>query len=217
MSRKRARELAAKFIEAGDPIGWFEALYAEAQDDPAIVPWADLKPNPVLVEWAGKHSIVSKGARAIEIGSGYGDNAEFLAQLGFGVTAFDISPTAISVCRRRFPASKVDYRVADLFEPPPTWSGEFDFALEAYTLQVLPGGLRAAAMKNMARLLKPDGSLLVICRGRDESDPKGEMPWPLTRIELEEFVRLGLRIKEFQDFLDAESPPVRRFLAYYGR
>lgn len=137
--------------------------------------------------------------------------------MGFAVTAFDVSPTAISSCRRRFPSSRVDYRVADLFDPPPNWLGRFDLVLEAYTLQVLPKDLRAAAMKNMARFAKPDGSLLVICRGRERSDPEGEMPWPLLKGELDEFARLGLSRKEFQDFMDNESPPVRRFLAYYAR
>ncbi len=217
MSRKRARELAAQYIGDGDPIGWFEALYAEAEGDPSIVPWADLKTNPILAKWAETHPLLTNGARAIDIGCGYGDNAEFLARLGFAVTAFDISPTAISACHRRFPVSRVDYRVADLFDPPPTWSGNFDFVLETYTLQVLPGGMRAAAMESIARFVKADGRLLVICRGREERDPKGEMPWPLIKIELEEFVHQGLRLKDFRDFMDNESPPVRRFLAEYIR
>lgn len=217
MSRKRARELAAKFIGNGDPIGWFEALYAEAEGDPAIVPWADLVPNPIFREWAEKKSLAGGGSQALEIGCGYGDNAEFLARLGFAVTAFDISSTAISACRRRFPASPVEYRAADLFDPPPEWTGRFDFVLEAYTLQVLPQNLRAGAMKQMTRFIRPGGGLLVVCRGREENDPKGEMPWPLVKGELDEFDRLGLRRKEFRDFMDNESPPVRRFLAYYSR
>jgi len=217
MSRKRARELAANFIGDGDPIGWFEALYAEAEGDPSIVPWADLVPNPVFREWAEKNSISGGESQALEVGCGYGDNAEYLARLGFAVTALDISPTAISACRRRFPASPVDYRVADLFDPPPDCLGRFDFVLEAYTLQVLPPNLRSGAMKQMVRFVKPRGSLLVICRGREESDPKGEMPWPLVKGELDEFARLGVRRKEFQDFVDNESPPVRRFLGYYAR
>jgi len=32
MSRARARELAKTFLELGDAKGWFEALYAEADD-----------------------------------------------------------------------------------------------------------------------------------------------------------------------------------------
>jgi len=49
MRRARARELAKTFLERGDAKGWFEALYAEADDDAERIPWADLIPNPHLV------------------------------------------------------------------------------------------------------------------------------------------------------------------------
>ncbi|WP_313934260.1 MULTISPECIES: hypothetical protein [Nostocaceae] len=38
-----------------------------------------------------------------------GDDAEAPAKLGFEVTAFDISPTAISWCQQWFPDSSVNY------------------------------------------------------------------------------------------------------------
>ena len=43
------------------------------------------------------------------------------------------------------------------------------------------------------------------------------MPWPLTRKELEVFEHVGLRLEDFKDFLDAETPPERRFRAIYRR
>ena len=49
MSRTRARELANDFINRGDPKGWFEALYVEAGGNAQQIPWADLVPNPQLV------------------------------------------------------------------------------------------------------------------------------------------------------------------------
>ena len=47
--RRRARELAAEFIQKGDPIGWFEALYREAEQGKSTVPWVDYHPTPPLV------------------------------------------------------------------------------------------------------------------------------------------------------------------------
>ncbi len=52
MSRHRAQQLASEFLARAGAKGWFEALYAEAGDDYAAVPWADLAPNPNLVEWS---------------------------------------------------------------------------------------------------------------------------------------------------------------------
>ena len=144
--RKRARELAKDFNERCDPLGWFEPLYREARTNSALVPWADLAPNPHLV------AIDGGGRRALKVGCGLGDDAEQLASWGFEVAAFDISPTAICLCRERFPASRVEYVVADLFDPPPPWAARFDFVLESYTLQVLPAGRRREAVGRICSL-----------------------------------------------------------------
>jgi len=48
-------------------------------------------------------------------------------------------------------------------------------------------------------------------------EPEGELPWPLTRVELNEFVRAGLTEVAFEDFFDNEEPPTRRFRVLYSR
>ncbi|MDZ7952448.1 hypothetical protein [Nostoc sp. DedQUE09] len=42
------------------------------------------------------HQPFASGQKALVIGCGLGDDAEALAHLGFEVTTFDISPTAMS-------------------------------------------------------------------------------------------------------------------------
>jgi SAM-dependent methyltransferase len=146
-----------------------------------------------------------------------GDDAEFLATLRFDVTAFDISPTAIDWCRRRFPNSKVRYQTVDVFRAPAKWQQAFDFVFEAYTVQVFPGDLRERAARLIGQFVRPGGTLLVVARGRDPHDDPGQMPWPLTRAELTAFAAAGLREVQFEDYLDAEDPPVRRFRVAYRR
>lgn len=215
MSRHRAQQLATEFLARADAQGWFEALYAEAGNDYAAVPWADLAPNPNLVDWSITQGLKGAGKTALVIGCGYGDDAEFLAELGFEVVAFDVSTTAIAQCNQRFPNSPVSYQVANLLNPPATWTQGFDFVLESYTLQVLPSALRAAAISKISRLIPSLGQLLVIARGREETDPPGKMPYPLTCRELALFEELGLSNQSFEDYLDNENPPVRRFRALY--
>jgi 2-polyprenyl-3-methyl-5-hydroxy-6-metoxy-1,4-benzoquinol methylase len=210
--RTRARQLAAEYLAKGDPTGWFEPLYREAEGGASVVPWAELRPNPNLLK-----PVSSVGKTALKIGCGFGDDAEQLAEWGFLTTAFDISETAIQTCRRRFSLTRVQYVTADLLHPPPGWLHGFDFVLESYTLQVLPPELRAAAMENVAGFVKDGGNLLLIARGRDENEPRGEMPWPLTRKELNHFTGIGLRELSLEDYQDAEDPPVRRFRALYIR
>ncbi len=200
----------------GDPLGWFEVLYATAGGDSSIIPWADLTPNPNLVSWLDQQGVAGAGRTALKIGCGLGDDAEELSRRGFHTTAFDISPTAISWCRRRFPGSTVCYVEADLLRPPDEWAQGFDLVLESYTLQVLPAYLRGEAMRRVAGFVAPGGTLLVIARGREPDEPEGTMPWPLTEEELTVFEEAGLTELRFEDYWDDEDPPVRRFRATYG-
>ena len=43
------------------------------------------------------------------------------------------------------------------------------------------------------------------------------MPWPLTRTEMDSFCQAGLVELGFEDYIDEETPPVRRFRATYAR
>ena len=67
----------------------------------------------------------------------------------------------------------------------------------------------------MASLVKASGHLLVIARGRDAQEAEGSMPWPLARGELAELEDFGLREISFEDYMDQEQPPVRRFRVLY--
>ena len=199
-------------------MAWFEELYAQVESSGhSVVPWADGGANPNLVDWLDREQLDGAGKSALVVGCGLGDDAEELRRRGFEVTAFDVSPSAVSQAAKRFPESAVEYLVADLFEAPPEWTRSFDLVHESYTLQVLPRGLRARAVGQLAGFVAPDGILLMIARARDAADELGEMPWPLTRTELEAARRFGLERIEFDDYLDDERPRVRRFRAAYRR
>jgi hypothetical protein len=53
-ARQRTKEMQAEFAARGDALGWFDALYEEANGDNEKIPWADLKPNKFLRAWAEK-------------------------------------------------------------------------------------------------------------------------------------------------------------------
>ena len=216
--RARVRELAAEFIRKGDPLGWFEALYQEAERGDGTVPWADQEPNPRLIEFWKAHPLETAGKRALVVGSGFGDDAEQLAAWGFKTTGFDISKTAIEATKKRYPETRVEYVVADLFQPPAGWLRAFDFVLEIYTVQALPANLRPGAIEKIAQFVSPGGRLLVIARGRAEDEPEGQgPPWPVTCEELDGFRRAGLEEESFEDYAEPEPPWVRRFRALYRR
>jgi SAM-dependent methyltransferase len=213
--RTRARELAAEFIRKGDPTGWFEPLYQEAEAGKSTVPWVDLCPNPYLLGFWKAHPQQTAGKSALVIGCALGDDAEQLSSWGFQTTAFDISETAVRAARKRYPNTAVEYLPADLFAPPALWNHKFDFVLEIYTLQTLPAALRPPALNKMVDFLRPAGLLLLIARGREPSDPEGQLPWPLTRSELSAFAAAGLDELSFDDLRDPDDPAVRRFRVLY--
>ena len=210
----RVQELAQKSYARNDPTGWFEELYSTAVGDESAIPWAKLQVNPNLASWIEK-DLQGRGKTALVVGSGLGDDAEALAELGFEVTGFDISPTAIAWCQRRFPNTKVNYIVDDLLQPSQIGDRQFDFILESYTLQALPASVRPQGMKTIARLLASGGTLLIICRGRDADEPTKDLPFPLTKEELTYFEELGLQRVEFEDYIQPKDSSIRRFRVEY--
>lgn len=198
-----------------DSTGWFEAVYANANHNPDAVPWANLSPYPEFIEWAQQNTIEGNGRQALVVGCGLGDDAEALANAGFDVTAFDISPTAIKWCRERFPDSDVAYQVADLFETDGSWQAAFDFVLEVRTVQSLPPPMHEDAMKHVAGHVAPGGTLLAICKGRLPETAVEGPPWPLTKRQLEAYQDSGLQEVAFAERLLRKAPPLWTYRAEY--
>jgi SAM-dependent methyltransferase len=179
----------------GEPSGMFEAIYAGAETGGAKPPWDYGAPRPQLVEWAEARDLTGGGREALVVGCGYGSDAELLARLGFRTTAFDFAPTAIAAARQKHPASEVNYLVADVLDLPSEWQHRFELVVESLTVQSMPPEQHSAAAQNIAALVAPAGTLLVLATARDErSDVKGP-PWPLTRAELEEFANGDLTLR----------------------
>lgn len=214
---EHTRELAAASLAAGDPTGWFERLYSEAERGEATVPWDRAAPQAVFVDWARRSIPDGTGRRALVVGCGLGRDAEYLAGFGFAVTAFDISATAVRTARARHPGSPVDYVVADLLDPPAAWRHAFDLVLESITVQALPDPPRAAAIRNVGTLVAPGGTLLVIAVSREPGQDFTPPPWPLLRTELDGFAADGLDLAQLELVPDATTPTLRRWRAEFRR
>lgn len=210
--KRRADALRAEFDEAGNVMDWFEACYEQAEGEPALVPWAHQIARPEFVEWLENLPAEKRTGRALDVGCGLGDNAVRLAEAGFNVTAFDISKTAIEWAQKRFPDINIEWRVADLVDPPKDFFGAFDLVNETYTLQALRPPYREAAIKSLAMFVKPGGTLLIVGRGRHDDEPENPPPWPLVCDELKPIEEAGLELVGFDDFhTERKGRPVRHF------
>ncbi len=199
---------------------WFDDLYASASRGERAIPWDRHAPNPLLTGWLAGNPPPAKPGRAIVVGCGPGEDAHPLVDAGYRVTAFDISPSAIDIARQRSPGAVIDFHVADLFNLPPEWTAAFDLVIESQDIQALPVSLRSEAIEKVARLVAPDGRLLVIAFAGTH-DGEGALvdgpPWPLARADLDQFTRHGLELTVLDQFDPTGDMPLRRWRAEYHR
>lgn len=212
-----ASRLAAESIAAGDPTGWFESLYAAAAAGQTSVPWDLGTPTRYLTQWAAARALRGEGRSAVVIGCGLGDDAEFIAGLGFQTTAFDISPTAIVSARHRFPRSAVYYQTADLLNWPKEWHQAFDLVVESMTLQALPDPPRADAIAGIGGLVAVGGTLIVIARACEPGQAIDGPPWALTRAEIDAVGGHDLETVLIEDVTNPEMGWPRRWRAEFRR
>ena len=213
---ENARNIASQFAESGDAVGWFEELYRRAEGNNEYLPWADLEPNKYFKAWAKSTELKGDGRTALVVGCGLGDDAKFLADLGFQVTGFDISPTAIEWAKKLYPDANIRFETADLFNPPAGWLHAFDLVLEVYTIQPLPLEIRPQVIDAIAGFVAPGGRLVVVTRGRADDEQPEEMPWPVSRRDLKRFEENGLVQVGFVE-MDGEEDEPNRFVVEYSR
>jgi SAM-dependent methyltransferase len=218
MNDRDALRTQAGKLAVADAANGFELLYQAAARGEFTIPWASHAPNRWLAGWATARSLRGTGRTALVVGCGFGDDAEFVASLGYSVVAFDISPTAIDGARSRFPGSPVDYTPGDLLNPPGSWLGAFDLVVEIYTIQPLHGTARSTALSMLPRLVVPGGTLLIIAHATEESAPERDpssFPWPLTRAEIDSAAG-HLHPAKIELLSNDETPPTLYWRAEYN-
>ena len=216
-SIEHARRLAEGAVARDDATSWFEDLYAAAEGGTTTVPWDRAQPQTLLTGWTGDRRIEGRGRRALVVGSGLGVDAEHVASLGFSTVAFDVSPTAIEMTRRRFPDSTVDYVAADVLDPAAEWVGAFDLVVESLTVQSLPRDLHPRAIAAVASTVAPGGTLLVVASADHGDEPPDRPPWPLTPDEIAAFAVGGLRMVSIEDLREPDDPRAGRWRAELRR
>ncbi|MGZ4132305.1 MAG: class I SAM-dependent methyltransferase, partial [Actinomycetota bacterium] len=117
--------------------------------------------NPILVDETADLA----AGRALDLGSGEGGDAVWLAEHGWRVTAVDFSDVALSRARTLAEARglRVNWVLADLLGYEPT-QGAFDLVAMMY-VHIAPSG-RREVRGHAGRALVPGGVLLVVAHDR---------------------------------------------------
>jgi len=134
--------------------------------------WDQRYSGPDLVWGAGPNRFVADElaalppGRAIDLGTGEGRNAIWLAERGWRVTAVDFSAAGLARAARLAAERgvSVDWVQADLLDYQPA-PGSYDLVLIAYLH--LPSASLAQVFRAAAAAVAPGGTLLVIGHDRD--------------------------------------------------
>ncbi|MGG2461066.1 class I SAM-dependent methyltransferase [Streptomyces sp. RGM 3693] len=105
------------------------------------------------------------GATVADLGCGPGHVAAWLAAHGTKTVGVDLSDTMVEVGRHRYPT--VEFRQGDLLELPAE-DGEFGSAVAFYAIIHLEPGELHRAFKEVRRVLRPSGLLLLSFHIGDE-------------------------------------------------
>lgn len=139
------------------PRNW-EERYAQGEN-------LDFTPSPLLVEVAE----MATPGRALDLGSGHGRNALYLARLGWSVVAVDASRAAIQILRKRSAAAQlpVEARVANLE------TGEFAIQPSGYDLICDFFYLQRNLFPQIREGVRPGGVFVAEIHLRDDSAKDG--------------------------------------------
>jgi tellurite methyltransferase len=119
------------------------------------------RPSPLVVEVT---SGLAPGT-ALDLASGPGRNALYLAERGWRVTAVDGSSTAIEMLRGNNPS--IDARLVDLE------TGEFELSPRGFDLVLSCYYLQRSLIPAMQSALRAGGLLIMIARLADAGQPQG--------------------------------------------
>jgi SAM-dependent methyltransferase len=159
--------------------------------------WDERYAGPELVWGAGPNRFVAgelaelPPGRAIDLGTGEGRNAIWLAERGFTVTAVDFSKVGLARAAGLAAARgvSVDWVHADLLNYRPA-AGAYDLVLIAYIQ--LPADRLTALARTAAAALAPGGTLLAIGHDRDNLTRGHGGPQDLSVLWTADLVTAGL-------------------------
>lgn len=191
-----------------DRHGSWDAVYRDLK--PEDLPWNAGGPDADLVRFVEAEKIPV--GRAIDLGTGPGHDAIFLAKKQFQVLAIDISPAAIELAKANAKRAgigvAVDYRVEDVLKlssPPESAT----FVNDRGCFHVLAPADRQAYIERVYRVLAPGGQLFL--RTFSDKEPPGPGPHRFTRKELEELFSSRFH---FLDIREGEFTGLKKPRAY---
>lgn len=170
---------------------WNES-YASGQ-----LPWDTGEPEPLLVDFVTAGGVTP--GPTLEIGSGTGTNAIWMAQRGFDVLGVDVSPLAVERARAKMDGRALRCRFAagDFLAGPPA-DGPFQFVFDRGCFHVFDEpGERQRFAAHVAVVLAPGGLWLSLI-GSTEGPARDVGPPRRTARDVTQAIEPALEIVELR-------------------
>lgn len=181
----------------------FESSYQER------APWDIAGPQPAFVGLEEKGAI--RGS-VLDAGCGTGENALYLASRGHEVWALDFVPAAIE--RANVKAMErglsVHFQVGDALKLDQL-GRTFDTVIDCGLFHTFSDEERPLYVSGLARLVRPGGSVHIVCFS--DQEPPGEGPRRVTQQEIRDAFRDGWQVTKIEEsrFTTTDHPATRTF------
>lgn len=130
------------------------------------------------------------GDTALDIGTGRGRNAIYLAQHGFTVDAFDVNPQAIQVLDNIIEKEGIDTirtAIKDL-NLDPSISGQYDILVCTVVMMFLQPETIPPLLEQMQKATKPGGINIIVCAMDTDAYPvKSDLSFSFKEGELRDY------------------------------
>lgn len=198
-----------------------DKIYGETPVDK--IPWNYKTPPESLVELVKNKKI--KPCDTIDLGCGTGAYALYLATNGFSVTGIDISPSAISIARRKASENGVECRflVKDFVSDLGDFNENFDFAYDWELLHHIFPEKRQVYVNNVHKLLNSKAKYLSVSfsekdpcfggQGKYRETPLGTVLYFSSRKELKDLFKPFFQILELKT-METRGKPVPHIANY---
>lgn len=149
----------------------------------------------------------------MDLGTGPGHDAVYLARKGFRVTAIDISPAAIALAMKTARQAKVsvEFKVKDILAYNPEKSSA-TFVNDRGCLHCLMPRDRSPYVELIHRVLVPEGYLLL--RTFSDKEQPGPGPYRFSQQELESLFSRRFEFLEFKEGIFEGSAKPKAYLCF---
>lgn len=144
-----------------DEVEEYYALTKKAFD--ALAPFYNLMTLPLIRarDQVVEFTNAGKGSTILDVATGTGQQALAFGKRGYDVTGVDLTESMLEIARKHNKAGLVKFEVADAthlrFE-----NDSFDVTCISFALHDMPLPVREKVLREMARVTKPDGTIVVV-------------------------------------------------------